>query len=142
MTPVQQDGKDSGGAPLGTGPVHDRTMLDPIPETANDPPRSTPVTINPRPLAVAVTHDRDADDVSRVTATGTGVLAEHILRIAFAAGVKVRTDPDLANLLSLVEVGEEIPAEAFAAVAEVLAYVYRAGAEIPNPSSDASEVPA
>ena len=44
--------------------------------------------------------------------------------------MKVRKDPDLVQILSAVEVDCEIPVEAFAAVAEILTYVYRANERI------------
>lgn len=48
------------------------------------------------------------------------------MALAFANGVKVREDADLAELLSAVDLESEIPLEAFTAVAEILSYVYRA----------------
>lgn len=62
----------------------------------------------------------------RVIAAGKGTVAEQILALAFANGVKVREDADLAELLSAVDLESEIPLEAFTAVAEILSYVYRA----------------
>ncbi|MGE5478223.1 MAG: EscU/YscU/HrcU family type III secretion system export apparatus switch protein [Bacteroidales bacterium] len=79
-----------------------------------------------RQVAVALQYDPDQADAPRVTASGKGALAEQILNLAFANGVKVRTDPDLAQVLAAVEVDTVIPIEAFTAVAEILAYVYRA----------------
>lgn len=79
-----------------------------------------------RRLAVALQYDMVGDGVPKVVASGQGKLAEALLDIAFAQGVRVRQDADLAQLLSLVEVGDDIPVEAFLAVAEILAYVYRA----------------
>ncbi|OAN50228.1 flagellar protein FhlB [Paramagnetospirillum marisnigri] len=79
-----------------------------------------------RPVAVALQHDPDRPDLPTVTASGRGAVAEQILNLAFAHGVKVRTDPDLAEVLAAVEVDTVIPVEAFVAVAEILAYVYRA----------------
>jgi len=74
----------------------------------------------------------------RVVAAGRGALAEKIIEIAFANGVKVREDADLAELLSVLDPESDIPIEALAAVAEILAYVYRATARpIPQPSSPA-----
>ena len=65
-----------------------------------------------------------------VVAGGRGRLAEQILQIAFANGIKVREDADLAQLLTTIDLEEDIPVEAFAAVAEILIYLYRAnGAE-------------
>ena len=68
---------------------------------------------------------------------GFGVVAEKILRLAFDNDVKVRTDPDLVEILSAVEVDCEIPIEALAAVSEILSYVYK---ETKNQSvNDAAE---
>ncbi len=77
-------------------------------------------------LAVALKHDLEPNSIPRVTATGRGKLAEKILEAAFANNVKVRQDADLAEVLSALEIDWEIPIEAFAAVAEILSYVYRA----------------
>jgi len=98
---------------------------------ADDDPKDKPTTDQPkppkRPIAVALTYEPErADDAPRVTATGRGKLAERILKLAFASGVKVREDADLAQILAAVEVDSVIPLEAFMAVAEILAYVYRA----------------
>lgn len=77
-------------------------------------------------IAVALQYDRQEDKVPRVVATGRGALAERILELAFAHGIKVREDADLAEILAAVEVGQQIPISAFAAVAEILFYLYRA----------------
>lgn len=82
-----------------------------------------------RVVAVALQYDPNQADAPRVVASGKGNLAEQILNLAFANGVKVRTDPDLAQILAAVEVDTVIPIEAFAAVAEILAYVYRANSQ-------------
>ena len=56
------------------------------------------------------------------------VVAERILDLAFAAGVKVRRDADLAEMLAAIDPDTEIPPEAFAAVAEILSYIYELNA--------------
>mgnify|MGYP001105893683 CR=1 FL=1 len=76
--------------------------------------------------AVAVEYERGVDAAPRVTASGRGAVAEQILAIAFQRGIKVREDAELVEILSLVDVDSPIPLEAFGAVAEILAYVYRA----------------
>jgi flagellar biosynthesis protein len=78
--------------------------------------------------AVALDYERGVDDAPRIVATGKGAIAEQILQLAFAHGVKVRKDEDLIEVLSKLDVDSVIPLEAFAAVAEILAYVYRANA--------------
>lgn len=84
-----------------------------------------------RPIAVALSYDGSAAP-PKVVASGRGAIAEQILALAFANGVRVREDADLAEILSAVDVDTEIPLEAFAAVAEILAYVYRANGRWPG----------
>jgi len=76
-----------------------------------------------RAVAVAL-RDHAANGRPRILASGYGAVAERILAIAFAGGIKVREDADLAEVLVALEIGREIPLEAFAAVAEILSYVY------------------
>ncbi|MBT5266767.1 MAG: flagellar protein FhlB [Rhodospirillaceae bacterium] len=83
-----------------------------------------------RQVAIALSHDSQSDRPPTIVAKGYGELAEKILRLAFANDVKVRQDPDLAQVLEFVEVDCEIPLEAFAAVAEILTYVYAANGRL------------
>lgn len=82
-------------------------------------------------LAIALRHEVGTTDAPEVVASGRGKLAEKILELAFDNDIKVREDADLAQLLTALDVGEKIPLEAFAAVSEILAYVYRASGEEP-----------
>ncbi len=107
-------------------------------ETAGEP--EEPET-EKTPVAVALQYEPEKDDAPRVVAGGRGSIAEQILEIAFAQGVKVREDPDLAELLSAIDIESEIPVEAFAAVAEILIYVYRAnGTPFPFESKPTGEL--
>ena len=87
------------------------------------PPARTAVAIRYEPV--------DEHSAPKVIATGRGWIAEKILEVAFAHGVKVREDPDLAEILAAVDLDEEIPVEAFIAVAEILRYVYAANGTQP-----------
>lgn len=78
--------------------------------------------------AVAIQFDREQDDAPRVIASGQGSIAEQIMNVAFERGIKVREDAELVEILSLVDVDCPIPLEAFAAVAQILTYVYEANA--------------
>lgn len=93
-----------------------------------------------RPVAAALKGGGASGAIPRVVASGRGAVAEQILNIAFAQGVRVREDADLAAVLAAVEVDCEIPLEALAAVAEILSYVYRANAgpapRVPPPPSE------
>lgn len=77
-------------------------------------------------IAVALAESAVPGKAPTVVAGGRGRVAEQILQLAFANGVKVREDADLAQLLTTIDMDEEIPVEAFAAVAEILIYLYRA----------------
>jgi flagellar biosynthesis protein len=59
-----------------------------------------------------------------VVAAGRGAVAERILAHAREAGVPVHRDPELADTLASLALGEEVPEELWAAVAEVLAWAY------------------
>ena len=88
-------------------------------------------------VAVALHQARETDLAPKVVASGRGNTAKQILEIAFALGIKVREDTDLAQLLSVVNEETEIPAEAFAAVAEILVYLYQANGEtLPDAPSE------
>jgi flagellar biosynthesis protein len=63
-------------------------------------------------------------------AAGQGLVAEEIIRRAREAGIAVTDDVPLAAVLSRLDVGEMIPPELYAVVAEVLAYVYRLDARV------------
>ena len=97
--------------------------------------------------AVAIKDTSQSGTLPRMVASGRGAIAEQILQIAWANDIKVREDADLVEILSAIDVDSDIPIEAFAAVAEILTYVYRANAgEIPldDPESpaDAPQQPA
>lgn len=84
-----------------------------------------------RPVAVALAWEADKDNLPRILASGQGTVANQILELAFANGVKVREDGDLAQMLATLELDSEIPVEAIVAVAEILAHVYRANGTLP-----------
>lgn len=114
-----------------------------MPDTPNQHPKSLDISENgvthsnttkkPRnPTAVAITTGEKKDEAPRITAAGRGKIAEQMLQLAFANGIKVREDSALAEMLAKIELESPIPSEAFLAVAEVLSYVYKANGE-PNP---------
>jgi len=108
---------------------HDAPASDRAP--AGDRPGGARPDGPPDTVAVALHYDSGAAPPT-VVASGRGYVAEQILALAFENGVKVRQDADLAQMLAALDVDSEIPAEAFAAVAEILAYVYRANGQMPG----------
>ena len=69
--------------------------------------------------------------VPRVTAKGTGAVAERIVETAKAAGVAIEENPALAEALAKVELDDEIPEALYRAVAQVILFVLRASGQLP-----------
>ncbi len=74
--------------------------------------------------AVALSYDEQRGAAPQVVASGSGLVADKIIETAREAGVFIREDPDLVELLAKVPVGEEIPPELYQTIAEILAFVY------------------
>jgi len=84
------------------------------------------VVTNPVHYAVALRYDAGRAPAPVVVAKGRGVVAERIKAEARKHGVAVVENPPLAQALyKAVEIGSQIPADLYRAVAEVLAFVYR-----------------
>jgi flagellar biosynthetic protein FlhB len=84
------------------------------------------VVMNPTHYAVALKYDERAMAAPRVVAKGADLLALKIRDLAREARVPVLQAPPLARALwAHCEVEQEVPAALFAAVAQVLAHVYR-----------------
>jgi len=79
-------------------------------------------------LAVALHYDRGG--APRVVAKGKGSIGAKIIEVARAHDIPVEENELLAGALSNVELGDEIPAELYKAVAEVLIFVLRLSGRI------------
>jgi len=91
-----------------------------------DVAKAAVVLTNPTHYAVALGFDFGAMDAPKVLAKGRNLLAEEIKAEARWAGVPVIENPPLArSLYRSVEVGQSIPVDLYAAVAAILAYLYR-----------------
>lgn len=75
--------------------------------------------------AVALGYDHTKHAAPKVLAKGQGPIAQKIVQIAIDEGIEIRRDTDLVQILKAVDIDEEIPVEAFAAVAEIISYVYQ-----------------
>ncbi len=83
--------------------------------------------------AVALRYDPDGQDLPRVAAKGKGAIAEQIIAVAEAHGIAVRRDQDLVDVLEQLDINAPIPLAAFAAVAEILAHLYRMNERMGTP---------
>ncbi len=75
--------------------------------------------------AVALRFVPKRDDAPRLVAKGRGYLADKILELARLHDIPIRHDKKLLQILSRLDLEEEIPPEVYKAVAEILAFIYR-----------------
>ena len=91
-----------------------------------DVSKAAVVLTNPTHYAVALGFDFATMEAPKMLAKGRNLLAEEIKAEARWAGVPIIENPPLArSLYRSVEVGQAIPADLYAAVASILAYLYR-----------------
>jgi flagellar biosynthetic protein FlhB len=102
---------------------------------ASSVPKAEVVVTNPTELAVAIQYEPEEMAAPIVVAKGAGVLAQRIRRLALEHHIPIVERKPLAQLLyKEVDIGKPIPTQSYAAVAEVLAYVYQLkGKKMPAP---------
>jgi len=89
-------------------------------------PQADVIVTNPTELAIAIQYNPEEMAAPIVVAKGAGVLAQRIRRLALEHNIPVVERKPLAQLLyKEVEPGHPVPDGSYAAVAEVLAYVYQ-----------------
>jgi flagellar biosynthetic protein FlhB len=89
-------------------------------------PKADVIVTNPTHYAVALQYDSETMVAPKVIAKGADFMALRIRQLAMINEVPLVERKALARALYAgVEVGQEIPPQHFAAVAEILAYVYR-----------------
>ncbi|GAB2629527.1 flagellar biosynthesis protein FlhB [Paractinoplanes abujensis] len=120
---VKQEYKNSEGDPLIKAQIRARQMAMARNRQMADVPTADVVMVNPTHVAVALRYEAQKG-APRVVAKGQGPLATKIRELAGEHRVPMVEDKPLARALyGGVEVGHEIPAEFFGAVARVLAFV-------------------
>ncbi len=78
-----------------------------------------------KPLkSAALKYTYGKDSAPRLVAKGSGKIAEKIIEIAKAHGIPIREDKQLVEVLSSLDLYQEIPQELYQAVAEILAFIY------------------
>ena len=97
-------------------------------------PQADVVVTNPTELAVAIQYDPKTMAAPIVVAKGAGVIAKRIRKLALEHGIPIVEKKPLAQALYReVNIDQPIPQDKYAAVAEILAYVYQLnGKEIPS----------
>ena len=120
---VKQEHKNSEGDPLLKSAIRSRQLAASRNRMIAEVPTADVVLVNPTHVAVALRYEAERG-APRVVARGAGAVAQRIREVAGEHRVPLVQDVPLARALhSSTQVGQEIPAELFAAVAQVLAFV-------------------
>jgi flagellar biosynthetic protein FlhB len=89
-------------------------------------PQADVIVTNPTHFSIALKYDSSSMRAPKVVAKGADFMAMRIRQIAMAHGIPLVERKPLAQALyKTVDVGDEVPPEHYAAIAEILAYVYR-----------------
>jgi flagellar biosynthesis protein FlhB len=121
---IKEESKSAEGNPETKGAIRSKQMAMSRMRMMAEVAGSDVIVTNPTHIAVALKYD-PIKGAPRVVAKGSGAVAERIKAEATAHRVPVIRDVPLARTLHRVcELGDEIPAELFEAVARVLAFVF------------------
>lgn len=120
---IKQEHKQSEGDPLVKGAIRSRQLAAARSRMLADVATADVLLVNPTHVAVALAYDPERG-APRVVARGAGAIAAKIREKAAEARIPLVQDVPLARALyRSTEVGQEIPTELWAAVAQVLAFV-------------------
>jgi flagellar biosynthetic protein FlhB len=126
---VKEEFKQQEGDPLIKSRIRARQRQLARRRMMHEVPAADVVITNPTHFAVALRYDAATMQAPKVIAKGMGLIARKIRDIAAQHDVPIVENPPLARALyKTVDLGREIPGEFYAAVAEILAYVYQINA--------------
>ena len=123
---IREEAKETEGHPLIRSRVRRMQRQMRKRRMLKDVARASVVIVNPTEYAVALEYRPEEMPAPMVVAKGRNLLAQRIKREANWRGIPVIENPPLAQALyRTVEIGQAIPAKLYAAVAEILAFIYR-----------------
>ena len=79
----------------------------------------------------AIKYQHGTDAVPKLVAKGQGHIAERIIALAKENGVPIHEDRNMVEILSTIDLYEQIPPKLYRAVAEVLSFIYRISGKMP-----------
>ena len=123
---VKDEMKNMDGDPLIKSKIRQIQMQASRKRMMAEVPNADVVITNPKHYAVAIKYDQEKSNAPVVVAKGMDHIAQQIKKVARESNVHIVQNPPLArSLYAEVEVEKAIPEALFAAVAEILAYVYK-----------------
>lgn len=134
---VRQEGKEQEGDPQVKGRIRSQQREMARRRMMAEVPSADVVVTNPTHFAVALKYDTARMNAPVVVAKGMNLVAARIRELATEHGVQLVEMPPLARALHRhCELGEQIPAALYTAVAEVMAYVYQLKAYLASDGRD------
>ncbi len=122
---VKEEMKNTDGDPFVKSKIKSKQIMMARSRMMQDVPKADVVITNPTHFAVALKYNVGSKYAPKVLAKGADAVAQRIKQIAKEHGVPLHEDVELARaLFKNCEVGDEIPANLFKAVAQVLAYIF------------------
>jgi flagellar biosynthetic protein FlhB len=123
---IKDEMKESEGNPEMKGRIRQVQQAQARRRMMEELPKADVVVVNPTHFAVALRYDDGRMGAPRVIAKGVDVLAQQIRLVAGSHRIPLVEAPPLARALyATTELGRDIPAALYVAVAQVLAYVYQ-----------------
>jgi flagellar biosynthesis protein len=80
--------------------------------------------------AAALKYEHGVDSIPRLVAKGGGHIADKIIALAKEKGIPIHEDKNLVEILSTLDLYEQIPPKLYKAVAEILAFIYKVSGNI------------
>lgn len=74
--------------------------------------------------AAALKYDQEKNQAPTLVAKGKGDIAKNIIKLAQENNIPIKKDADLVELLSKLEIDQEIPPDMYKAIAEIFAFIY------------------
>ena len=75
--------------------------------------------------AVALKYRAKKDSAPKVVAKGKGVVAKNIIELAKENNIPIKEEPELLEVLSKIDINQEIPPKLYKAVAKILSLIYK-----------------
>jgi flagellar biosynthetic protein FlhB len=123
---VKEENKQSEGDPQIKARIRKLQYQSAKNRMMKDVPTADVVITNPTHYAVALRYNVQKDSAPKVLAKGMDELAQRIKAVAAENGVPIHEDVQLARALyKYCNIGDEIPAKLFKAVAQILAYIFK-----------------
>lgn len=139
---VKDESKETMGRPEVKQAIRQKQQEIAMNRMMQDVPEADVVVTNPTHFAVALKYDQEGMGAPTVVAKGADLVATQIRTVAQSNDVSIVSAPPLARALYFsAEIGEEIPAGLYMAIAQLLAHVYQLDSNVAGEPSVIGDLP-